>query len=378
MLSLNRFALRGVHRFLAWSTGFLLVNLIASQFWFAIMLHTKITPSFEAQLSDELQIARVNAVNDTEMEHWIKAEAVRQTFPRAINSWFGVQASCDILVTDSRTSWVNRKLTHSKLESIEQPFRCSLDVATQAPYFSILLLLFWTFNPLVNWLNKRGLLKILGSSREPLRESEHRSLKAPLVGALPTVDSVTPSPLATVLSADQIEMVEEAIRCRQIKKSDSVWIAKLMPAYAFEDVLSLLAGPVWLRFDPENRTLWCRGLSVTISSTPFLYYYIYSKRRALGNGWVLNPSSTRADLTLGSELLQQAYSLKVHKKAIDELTQKGARARVLDQNRNKVKERLYEALGPELAEHFLFEAARDDKSGRYKYRLRLTDQQIEV
>jgi hypothetical protein len=93
---------------------------------------------------------------------------------------------------------------------------------------------------------------------------------------------------------------------------------------------------------------------------------------------VLNPSSTRADLTLGSELLQQAYSLKVHKKAIDELTQKGARARVLDQNRNKVKERLYEALGPELAEHFLFEAARDDKSGRYKYRLRLTDQQIEV
>ena len=73
MFSLNRFALRDVFRFLAWSTGFLLVNVIASQFWFAVMFHTKITPSLEAHFLNELQVARVNAVNDTEMATWIQA-----------------------------------------------------------------------------------------------------------------------------------------------------------------------------------------------------------------------------------------------------------------------------------------------------------------
>lgn len=131
-----------------------------------------------------------------------------------------------------------------------------------------------------------------------------------------------------------------------------------------------------LVLDPVNKTLHCRGIPVHLSSTPFFYYYWYACRRQQGEGWYANPPAERADYEAAAELVSLLQRFGGHTKAINDLNDKGLRAKKLDQNRSKAKEEIVAVLGETLAEPFLFEMRRDPRTARYDYRLSTAPERI--
>lgn len=131
---------------------------------------------------------------------------------------------------------------------------------------------------------------------------------------------------------------------------------------------------------PATSTMVCGGREVRIPATPFIYYLWYARRRQAGKdgGWYLNPASSGADTFVAEEVLALMDQFGAHPKARRELAEKGLRAKVLDQNRSKVKDELVRVLGEEIAADYLFDAERDGRSARYRYRLRLEPGQIDI
>lgn len=129
---------------------------------------------------------------------------------------------------------------------------------------------------------------------------------------------------------------------------------------------------------PATSTVVCAGSEVRLPSTPFIYYLWYAHRRLadIDSGWYLNPPSGGSDMAAAGELLVLMDQLGAHPKARRELAEKGLRAKVLDQNRSKAKDELTRVLGEEVAADYLFDAERDGRSARYRYRLRLEPGQI--
>jgi hypothetical protein len=120
-----------------------------------------------------------------------------------------------------------------------------------------------------------------------------------------------------------------------------------------------------------------RGCNVSVTKTPLFYYAWYALKRTQGDGWMLNPPSNRPDVMQGRELAKLMWQHKGHAKAIDELEEHGLRAKTLDQNRSKIKEELLAALGPPLAEQYLFDTEKDVQ-GRLRHRLKPQPSQLQV
>lgn len=131
---------------------------------------------------------------------------------------------------------------------------------------------------------------------------------------------------------------------------------------------------------PATSTVICAGSEVRLPSTPFIYYLWYAHRRLArsNSGWYLNPPSGGSDMAAAGEVLALMDQLGAHPKARRELAERGLRAKVLDQNRSKVKDELTRVLGEEVAADYLFDAERDGRTARYRYRLRLEPGQIQV
>lgn len=117
-----------------------------------------------------------------------------------------------------------------------------------------------------------------------------------------------------------------------------------------------------------DRTITIGQHKLTMSKTPFFYYYWYIKRSIDNLPPYINPPSTKPDIGNGRELAQLMRCFGGHARAINELEQHGLKAKTLDQNRNKIKDEMLAHFG-ELAEPYLFLKSRDPKTGRYQHQL---------
>ncbi|WP_340677566.1 hypothetical protein [Paraglaciecola sp.] len=138
-----------------------------------------------------------------------------------------------------------------------------------------------------------------------------------------------------------------------------------------EHALEVALTPATLCFGQEQGQLIIHGLTLTLFKTPYFYYLWYANLRCQSEGWHLNPPVNRSDTAGAAELIELMQSSGGHNKAINDLLAYGLRAKILDQNRNKLKAELISLLGENLAQDYLFDTERDLKSGRYRYRLRL-------
>ncbi|NIB42366.1 hypothetical protein HBA55_22355 [Pseudomaricurvus alkylphenolicus] len=135
-----------------------------------------------------------------------------------------------------------------------------------------------------------------------------------------------------------------------------------------------------LCFDVESGTAVVHGIPIELPKTPLLYLVWYATLRVenTNEGWFLNPQTNRPDHDTSAELLALMKRHGGHNKAINELENNGLKAKTLDQNRNKIKDVLVQSLGDALAEPYLFDMQRDSASGRFRYRLRLSPEQIHL
>ncbi|MBY6063697.1 hypothetical protein [Pseudidiomarina sediminum] len=136
-----------------------------------------------------------------------------------------------------------------------------------------------------------------------------------------------------------------------------------------------------LEFSPANHQLSIHGMPITLSKTPYFYYLWYAQRRlaaSVPGGWHLNPSQLQADTRSAQELIALMRCFKGHTKAINDLESNDLRAKTLDRNRNKIKEELTAVLGEELAADYLFDAERDPRTNRFKYRLKVAPENISI
>ncbi|WP_234494161.1 hypothetical protein [Vibrio maritimus] len=117
-----------------------------------------------------------------------------------------------------------------------------------------------------------------------------------------------------------------------------------------------------------DRTITIGQHKLTMSKTPFFYYYWYIKRSIDNLPPYINPPSTKPDIDNGRELAQMMRCFGGHARAINELEQHGLKAKTLDQNRNKIKDEMLAHFG-ERAEPYLFLKSRDPKTGRYQHQL---------
>lgn len=158
------------------------------------------------------------------------------------------------------------------------------------------------------------------------------------------------------------------------------WFRQALALYPgdWERALMVARAAPQLEFLPATRSVWIHGIESRLPSTPFFYYQWYAARRFVGEGegWFLNPPSNRPDHEHAAGLIALMQAESGHARAINELRDKGLRAKVLDQNRSKVKDHLTALLGEELAAGYLFEDSRDTRTGRSRYRLALPPSRI--
>ncbi|MEX2333584.1 MAG: hypothetical protein WD600_04950, partial [Pseudohongiella sp.] len=152
-------------------------------------------------------------------------------------------------------------------------------------------------------------------------------------------------------------------------------------ARGLRQALAIALAPATMRFDHQQHSVTLHGITLTLPKTPYFYYVWYARLR-LGSarvsgaspgdnseGWLLNPATDRPDRVSATFLIELMTACGGHQKAINDLTEHGLRAKILDQNRNKVKDELCRVLGETLAAPYLFESERDPRTARYRHRL---------
>ncbi|WP_062269992.1 hypothetical protein [Endozoicomonas arenosclerae] len=143
-----------------------------------------------------------------------------------------------------------------------------------------------------------------------------------------------------------------------------------------EKAFSIACSEAHMFFDVSTHSVIIHGVQIKLPSTPFFYYYWYASLLNHHTGWYINPAINRPDLEQGQRLAEIISAGSGHGKAINDLKNKGLRAKTLDQNRNKIKEEITRVLGSELAELYLFVCERDPKTMRFKYRLQINPDKI--
>ncbi len=145
--------------------------------------------------------------------------------------------------------------------------------------------------------------------------------------------------------------------------------------------LSIALAPASIRFDHQTHAVCIHGVTLPLPKTPYFYYAWYAGLRvddSDARGWVLNPATDRPDRVSAVPLIELMVSAGGHQKAINDLSEHGLRAKILDQNRNKVKDELCRELGDALAADYLFESERDTRTARYRYRLTCSPARIKI
>lgn len=167
--------------------------------------------------------------------------------------------------------------------------------------------------------------------------------------------------------------------------ADNGWFMLAMQRYASDAIsldkaLSIVAAPPVICFHHRSHHVVIHGMAVALPKTPYFYYAWYAMQRQqnIGHGWILNPAIDRPDQQLADSLIRLMENFGGHQKAINDLKENGLRSKILDQNRNKIKDELVAALGETLAADFLFETERDARSSRYRYRLGCPPEAIDL
>ena len=170
----------------------------------------------------------------------------------------------------------------------------------------------------------------------------------------------------------------EQPKIKTLSAAQLAWFVLARDQYQLtkEQALDVALAPPTLIFTQEQGQLIIHGLPVTLLKTPYFYYLWYACLRCQSDGWQLNPPVNRSDKTSATMLVELMQSSGGHSKAINDLLTYGLRAKILDQNRNKLKAELINLLGENLAQDYLFDTERDFKSGRYRYRLSLAAHNI--
>ena len=147
-----------------------------------------------------------------------------------------------------------------------------------------------------------------------------------------------------------------------------------------DDAIHICMAPATLSLYLATGRVVIHGVDIKLPSTPFFYYFWYAQRRHQNTdnseGWFINPPSNRADRNANVELINLMQQYGGHYKAINDLEEKGLRAKTLDQNRSKIKDELCQVLGETLAAPYLFELERDPQTARFKYRLAIDPSDI--
>ncbi|GGD60271.1 hypothetical protein [Lacimicrobium alkaliphilum] len=164
--------------------------------------------------------------------------------------------------------------------------------------------------------------------------------------------------------------------------SDSQWQwfeRGYMHTQSLSQALSIAQCEDDVRFYSDEHKVVIHGLECRLPQTPFYYYQWYAALKlADGEGWYINPAADRPDPVAAGQLVVLMQNHAGHGKAINDLQRQGLRSKVLDQNRNKLKDKLHEILGETLAAGYLFNVRRDQKSGRHQYQLAVPDDKLRI
>ncbi|MGY0614394.1 hypothetical protein [Vibrio sp. FJH11] len=152
---------------------------------------------------------------------------------------------------------------------------------------------------------------------------------------------------------------------------------------AVEDKVSLLkkaSKPLRLSFSVNNGnvSVAVNDVVIPVSVTPAIYWLWYAKKRVneREEGWVLNPPSNRPSQQLASELITLMENYGGHGRAISELKLHGLKAKTLDQNRNKIKDAVFNVLGESFVEQLGFESDKQGDNAQSIYRLKISPNAI--
>ncbi len=165
---------------------------------------------------------------------------------------------------------------------------------------------------------------------------------------------------------------------KTVADTELPWVSRAIQlGYPVDVAINAGKASACLRFDVKGSRVSVHGLWIDLPATPFIYYYWYASCRLQSReGWFTNPAAKRPDLASAQQLIAMMENHGGHRKAINDLYEKGLRAKILDQNRSKIKDELCHVLGDELAQEYLFEGIRDKRTARYRYRLRLPPERI--
>ena len=179
------------------------------------------------------------------------------------------------------------------------------------------------------------------------------------------------------------KLVDQVLHYRltQITRDELDWLVLAFAHFKNEEQAFMIAfgTPEALHFNLSQRLISIKGIEIKLTPTPYYYFLWYAQKRINnGDGWVLNPLTSKADHALAAELIELMLAHGGHSKAINDLSRNGLTAKKLDQNRNKIKDEIVAVLGKELARPFLFEARREATSQRYSYRIQLSAGKISI
>lgn len=196
------------------------------------------------------------------------------------------------------------------------------------------------------------------------------------------IDKIYAHPALSEMDADNVLLLMKHYQLVSISAHQLDWLAVNFRHGQNEDksFFNVFAMTPQLTFNVDQRLLSINGIAIKLTSTPYYYYLWYAQKRQHGGEqcWVVNPLTTKADTTLGAELILLMQQNGGHGKAINDLVRNGLTAKKLDQNRNKIKDEIIAVLGEELAAPYLFEARREATSQRYSYRIALQSEKIKI
>ncbi|MGL6312904.1 hypothetical protein [Vibrio sp. WXL103] len=196
----------------------------------------------------------------------------------------------------------------------------------------------------------------------------------------PTAPAVELNLLGTSI-VDQVPSSQrDALKSQLTTMTDTQmeWLKWGLDKFACSDkAMQVALADDGVHFDLVNKQLLIRGIEIAVPKTPFFYYYWYALRKRQQQTAYTNPANNKPDRVTGKELADIMDKYGGIDRTIEELNTVGMRAKNLDLNRNKIKERLTAELG-DLARFYLFESQRDPRVARYQYQLAISADNISV
>lgn len=248
--------------------------------------------------------------------------------------------------------------------------------------FASLLLVVWLFAPKPRSKTQQMLIEqaLEAGSSTPEAQKIAQNLEEHLRHLAPIVEYCQQNNLEIDTRALLLWLCEH--RTLRLSEYQIHWFCKVSQLFSndFDKALTTALLEDNLRFHPETTTIAIRDIDIKLSKTPFYYLLWYAQYKAtnINHGWFINPATDKPDTLHSHQIVNLMRRFNGHAKAINELEKNGLRAKTLDQNRNKIKDEISAILGDDITPNFLFELERDIQTSRFKYRLKLKVQQINL